>query len=189
MLVLYLNGWTYCHAFFTTRQPIHSSFIRIQDLREIPTGAQNRGGVWKCCNLCAISFYTQTTQQLKHKTELQASQHYLWSTPTTLCWHVNWPVWLYRGWLAKNWQQSAAADCQHHQPCPTATMMPSCWCRWESLTTTCRPLERTSHLHTHTITSHGNNIIFPLILQIITSKQFLIFTKSQKKTWHAYCAS
>ena len=28
--VLYQNGWTYCHAFFTTRYPIHSSFAYIK---------------------------------------------------------------------------------------------------------------------------------------------------------------
>jgi len=52
-----------CHAFFTTRQPIHSSFVCIQDLREIPTvsppvGALNRGGVWKCRNFRPITCYS-----------------------------------------------------------------------------------------------------------------------------------
>jgi len=43
---------------------IHSSFVCIQDLREIPTGsppagALNKGGVWKCRNFWPINCYSQ----------------------------------------------------------------------------------------------------------------------------------
>ena len=36
--VLDKNGLIYCHSFFTTRQPNHSSFISIKHLHKIPTG-------------------------------------------------------------------------------------------------------------------------------------------------------
>ena len=42
--VLDENGLIYCHSFFTIRQPDHSSFISIKDLRELPTGTP-KGGV------------------------------------------------------------------------------------------------------------------------------------------------
>jgi len=34
--VFYTNGLTYCHSFFTTQWPSHSSFISIKHLRKIP---------------------------------------------------------------------------------------------------------------------------------------------------------
>jgi len=48
--VLDENGLTYCHNFFTVRQPSHSSFTSIKYLHKIPTGsppvgALNRGEV------------------------------------------------------------------------------------------------------------------------------------------------
>ena len=49
-LVLYQNGWTYCHAFFTTREPIHSSFVCIKMFAKFQRGPLNRVGVWKCRN-------------------------------------------------------------------------------------------------------------------------------------------
>jgi len=48
--VFYGNGLTYCHSFFTTRQPSHSGFMIIKHIHEIPmgpppAGALNTGGV------------------------------------------------------------------------------------------------------------------------------------------------
>jgi len=37
--VLYRNGLTYCHSFFTVALPDHSSFMNIKHLREIPTAS------------------------------------------------------------------------------------------------------------------------------------------------------
>ena len=43
-LVLYQNGWIYyCHAFFTTRQPIHSSFVCIKIFAKFRRGHPLRG--------------------------------------------------------------------------------------------------------------------------------------------------
>ena len=59
-LVLYENGLTYRHSFFTNHN--HSSFTSIKHLHEIqarspPAGALNRGGVWKCRNFRPITCY------------------------------------------------------------------------------------------------------------------------------------
>jgi len=48
--VFHENGLTYCHSFFTTRQPNHSSFMSIKHLHEMSTGrpwggAKYTGGV------------------------------------------------------------------------------------------------------------------------------------------------
>ena len=64
-LVLYQNGWTYCHAF----SPHDSPFILVlcvSNLREIPTGSPpvgplNRGRVWKYRNFRPITCYISKT--------------------------------------------------------------------------------------------------------------------------------
>jgi len=45
--VLYENGLTYCHNFFTTWQPNHSSFRGINQIPEIPTGHSQGGAKYR----------------------------------------------------------------------------------------------------------------------------------------------
>jgi len=40
----YQNGWIYCHAFFTTRQPIHSSFVYTKIFAKFRRGHPPCGG-------------------------------------------------------------------------------------------------------------------------------------------------
>jgi len=43
--IFYRNDSTYCHSFFATRYPYHSSVMNVKHLREIPTGSPPvRGG-------------------------------------------------------------------------------------------------------------------------------------------------
>jgi len=63
MLVLYQNGWTCCHAFFTT---IHSSFVCIKIFAKFRRGHPRYGAakqrwVWKCRNFQPITCYISET--------------------------------------------------------------------------------------------------------------------------------
>jgi len=82
-LVLYQNGWTYCHAFFTTR-PIHSSFVCIKIFAKFQcahplAGPLNRGEVWKCHNFRPITCYISETAEerwvyaVRHFTSIESS--------------------------------------------------------------------------------------------------------------------
>jgi len=56
--VFYGNGLTYCHSFFTTRQPNHSNFMSIKHIREIPMGLPPAGSLVYKSNIKISRFST-----------------------------------------------------------------------------------------------------------------------------------